>query len=59
LLQEDPLPLARAKLSSEAALRKVEKARAPFKATREAAVAVREEAGLCLVRTSHCNDVLC
>uniref|UniRef100_A0A2R5L0R6 TolA-like protein n=1 Tax=Hirondellea gigas TaxID=1518452 RepID=A0A2R5L0R6_9CRUS len=48
LLQEDPLPLTRAKISSEAALRKVEKARAPFKATREAAVLVREEADAAL-----------
>uniref|UniRef100_A0A6A7G3W5 Protein tolA n=1 Tax=Hirondellea gigas TaxID=1518452 RepID=A0A6A7G3W5_9CRUS len=44
LLSEDPLPLRRAQTTTDAALRKAEKVRAPFKAAREAAEAVRADA---------------
>lgn len=44
LLAEDPLPLRRAQTTTEAALRKAEKARAPFKAATESAEIVRAEA---------------
>lgn len=44
LLAEDPLPLRRAQTTTEAALRKAEKARAPFKAATESAEKVRADA---------------
>jgi len=44
LLAEDPLPLRRAKITLEAALKRAEKARAPFEAATEAARAKVEEA---------------
>jgi len=43
-LKEDPLPLRKAKITTEAAERKADKLRAPFKAAREAAERAREEA---------------
>eukprot|EP00007_Cunea_sp_BSH-02190019_P007929 CAMPEP_0174246722 /NCGR_PEP_ID=MMETSP0417-20130205/42214_1 /TAXON_ID=242541 /ORGANISM="Mayorella sp, Strain BSH-02190019" /LENGTH=525 /DNA_ID=CAMNT_0015326575 /DNA_START=77 /DNA_END=1654 /DNA_ORIENTATION=- len=43
-LAEDPLPLRRAKLTTEAARKKAEKARAPFEAATQIAVAARAEA---------------
>jgi len=46
LLAEDPLPLRRAKITLEAALKKAEKARAPFEAATLAAEAAAEEARL-------------
>eukprot|EP00479_Gromia_sphaerica_P004715 TRINITY_DN15561_c0_g1_i1.p1 TRINITY_DN15561_c0_g1~~TRINITY_DN15561_c0_g1_i1.p1 ORF type:complete len:130 (-),score=26.29 TRINITY_DN15561_c0_g1_i1:161-550(-) len=44
LLAEDPLPLRRAQITTQAALKKAEKARAPFKIARENAEARRGEA---------------
>eukprot|EP01130_Rhizamoeba_saxonica_P002696 TRINITY_DN1245_c0_g1_i1.p1 TRINITY_DN1245_c0_g1~~TRINITY_DN1245_c0_g1_i1.p1 ORF type:complete len:322 (-),score=129.87 TRINITY_DN1245_c0_g1_i1:26-991(-) len=44
LLGTDPLPLRQAKLTTEAANRKADKARAPFKAAREEAEAARADA---------------
>eukprot|EP01090_Pellita_catalonica_P003704 TRINITY_DN1336_c0_g1_i1.p1 TRINITY_DN1336_c0_g1~~TRINITY_DN1336_c0_g1_i1.p1 ORF type:complete len:301 (-),score=116.21 TRINITY_DN1336_c0_g1_i1:103-1005(-) len=44
LLKEDPLPLRRAKITTEAAERKAEKARAPFKIAREKAEEARAAA---------------
>jgi len=44
LQSEDPLPLRKAKITQEAALKRVEKARAPFTAATEAAEAARQEA---------------
>jgi len=44
LLREDPLPLRRAKLNTEAAERRADKARAPFKAAKEIADAALAEA---------------
>jgi len=43
-LAEDPLPLRRAKITLEAALKKAEKARAPFEAATKAAEAALQEA---------------
>jgi len=44
LLAEDPLPLRKAKITQAAALKRVEKARAPFKAATEAAELEAEKA---------------
>jgi len=43
-LKEDPLPLRKAKITTEAAERKADKLRAPFKAAREAAESARATA---------------
>jgi len=43
-LAEDPLPLRKAKITLEAALKRAEKARAPFEAARKAAEEALEEA---------------
>jgi len=43
-LKEDPLPLRKAKITTEAAERKADKVRAPFRAAREAAEAAEDEA---------------
>jgi len=43
-LKEDPLPLRRAKITTEAAERKADKLRAPFREAREAAEAARADA---------------
>jgi len=43
-LKEDPLPLRKAKITTEAAERKADKLRAPFKAARESAEQARAEA---------------
>jgi len=52
LKSQDPLPLRQAKLTTEAAERKADKARAPFKEAREAAEVSRAEAE----RTAHEAD---
>jgi len=44
LLAQDPLPLRQAKINTEAAERKADKVRAPFKAAREIAETARAEA---------------
>jgi len=44
LQAQDPLPLRQAKINTEAAERKADKVRAPFKAARELAEAARAEA---------------
>jgi len=51
-LQEDPLPLRKAKVTLEAALKKAEKARAPF----EAATKVAEEARHRAEQARHAAD---
>jgi len=43
-LKEDPLPLRKAKITTEAAERKADKVRAPFRAAREVAEAAEDEA---------------
>jgi len=43
-LKEDPLPLRKAKITTEAAERKADKVRAPFRVAREAAEAAEDEA---------------
>jgi len=50
-LQEDPLPLRKAKVTLEAARKKAEKARAPFEAATKVAEAAREKAEEALEET--------
>jgi hypothetical protein len=55
---EDPLPLRKAKITQEAALKRVEKARAPFTAATEAAEAARAAAEQAFVDAQACLDEL-
>ena len=58
LLAEDPLPLRKAKITQEAALKRVEKARAPFTAATEAAEAARKAAEQAFVDAQAALDEL-
>jgi chromosome segregation ATPase len=58
LQSEDPLPLRKAKITQEAALKRVEKARAPFTAATEAAEAARQAAEQAFVAAQAALDEL-
>jgi len=55
---EDPLPLRKAKITQAAALKRVEKARAPFTAATEAAEAARQAAEAAFAEAKACLEEL-